>query len=471
MSDTKKNFIYNIIYQILILIIPFITLPYISRVLGKNGIGIYSYTYSIVYYFMCGAILGLNKYGNRTIAKVRDDKEKLSKSFKEIYIMQLMTSTLMIAIYICYLLIFDNEYLDVAWIQLLYIFSSMFDINWFFFGMEKFKLTVTRNTIIKIVSLILIFVFVKNANDVLVYTLILSGSTLLSQLTLFPFLKKIIDIKAKIRIKDVLQHFKPNLIMFLPVIAVAIYGMMDKTMLGYISGVEEVGIYENASKVYNIPISIITALGTVMLPRISNLASKNKNEEINVSIEKSMQFITFLAFPMMMGLMVISNDFVIKFFGIEFSKSGAVLAMLCIIIPIYAWGDVVRNQYIIPKEKDKIYIVSAYLGAIVNLILNLIFIPKFSAIGACIGTISAELVVAFYQSYKIRKELPFGSYVNKIIPYFIKALIMAIVIFFVGKIISTGLLRIIVQVLIGTLLYSLLNIKYIKSILIKNKKI
>ena len=155
----KKNFIYNIIYQILILILPLITIPYVSRILGADGIGIYSYTYSIAYYFMLVAMLGLNNYGNRTIAKVRDDKEKLSKEFFGIYSLQLITSIIMVICYLLYVLIFDNSYKIIALIQILYVISTVFDINWFFFGIEKFKLTITRNTIIKVLSLVLIFIF------------------------------------------------------------------------------------------------------------------------------------------------------------------------------------------------------------------------------------------------------------------------------------------------------------------------
>ena len=275
-SEIKKNFIYNVAYQILVLIIPFITLPYISRVLGTLGVGIYSYTYSIVYYFMIFCMLGVAKYGNRSIAKARDNKEQLSKTFKEIYIMQLITSSIMLVIYIIYLIIFKNEYLRVAILQALYVLSCAFDINWFFFGIEKFKITVTRNTIIKILSLVLVFIFVKEQDDVWIYTLILAGTTLLSQIIIWPFLKKYINLKIKVRFKDIKKHFKNNLKMFLPVIAVAIYTMMDKTMLGIFSGVDEVGIYENAYKIYSVPISYSSPTGMLSISNWSNYEDTGK---------------------------------------------------------------------------------------------------------------------------------------------------------------------------------------------------
>ena len=211
----KKNLIYNIIYQLLILILPLITMPYVSRVLGADGIGTYSYTYSIAYYFMIFGMLGLNNYGNRTIAKVRDDKDKLSKEFCSIYIFQLITTSAMIILYFIYILVFFEQYRYIAIIQSMYVISSMFDINWFFFGIEKFKLTITRNTFIKVLSLVLIFTFVKTVEDVWKYTAILAGSTLFSNIILFSFLKRYVKF-TKINKYDVFKHFKPNLILFLP---------------------------------------------------------------------------------------------------------------------------------------------------------------------------------------------------------------------------------------------------------------
>lgn len=461
----KKNFIYNIIYQILVLILPLVTVPYVSRILGADGVGIYSYTYSIAYYFMIIAMLGLNNYGNRTIAKVRDDKEKLSKEFCSIYALQLIMSIIMIICYLLYVVIFNNQYKLIAFIQIMYVISSMFDINWFFFGIEKFKLTITRNTIIKILSLIFIFIFVKTPDDVWKYTAILAGSTLFSNIILFSFLHKYVRF-VKVGRRDIFKHFKPNLVMFLPVIAVSIYKIMDKIMLGILSTVTEVGYYENAEKITQVPIAIITALGTVMLPRVSNMLSNNKEEEVKKIIGKTMPFILFLAFPMVFGICAVSKDFSLIFFGNEFEKCGLIIQLLSITIIFLSWGNVIRTQYLIPKEKDKEYVISAFLGAIVNFIMNCVFIPKYASIGACIGTIAAEFIVMFYQSWVVRNELPLKEYILNSLRFFIKAIIMFIIIMLLGKQIKNNdLLRIVVQVSIGGIVYVLLNFKYIYNIL------
>ena len=212
MNNPKKNFIYNIIYQIFIMIIPLITAPYLARVVGADGVGTYSYTYSIVYYFMLLTHLGVNNYGNRSIAKVRDNKEKLSKTFWSIYSMQLIMGIIMLSLYVIYISFFNIKYKSIATIQTLFILSAMLDINWLFFGLEEFKKTVTRNTIIKLLNVSLIFLLVKNSNDLWKYTLIMSSMTVLGQAILWNFLRKRISFQ-KVSLKDITKHIKPNLIL------------------------------------------------------------------------------------------------------------------------------------------------------------------------------------------------------------------------------------------------------------------
>ena len=392
MNKLRKNFFYNIIYQVLILILPLITVPYVARVLGADGVGIHSYTYSISYYFMLIAMLGLNNYGNRSIAKVRDNKDELSKTFWSIYLLQFIVSTLMVITYLIYIILFNIRYKQIAVIQIFYVISSIFDINWFFFGLEKFKITIIRNTIIKIISLVSIFLFVRNSDDLWVYTLILSGSTFLSQIILWPYIKKYVNF-TKIKIIDILKHLKPCLILFIPVIAVSIYKIMDKIMLGNMASIVEVGYYENAVKIIDVPKGIITSLGTVMLPRMSNMIAKGEEEKIKMYIGKSLQVIMFLALPITMGLIAISDDFILIFLGNNFTKTGTLIKYLAISLIFLSWANVIRTQYLIPKERDKDYIISVILGAIVNLVMNIILIPRYASIGACYGTICAELIV------------------------------------------------------------------------------
>lgn len=461
-NSAKKNFIYNIVYQILILIIPLITAPYLSRVIGAEGVGTYSYTYSIVYYFMLLCLLGVNNYGNRSIAKVREDKEKLSKTFWGIYIFQLLMGIVMLIMYILYVFIFENSYKNIALIQSLFIVSAMLDISWFYFGLEEFKMTITRSTLIKILNVILIFLFVRTSEDLWKYTLIMSGMTILSQVILWGFINKRIHI-TKLKKEDVLKHIKPNLILFIPVIAVSLYKIMDKIMLGKMTNVLEVGYYENAEKIINIPITLITALGTVMLPRLSNMVSNGENEELNKYIKKSISFVMFMSFAMCMGLICIGYKFAPIYFGEEFQKTGILIMLLATTLPFLSFANVIRTQYLIPKERDKEYIISVSLGAIVNLVMNFIFIPKFLSIGACIGTIAAEFIVMLYQIIKVKNEINIKEYIKDIIPFFIKSIIMLIIIYPFNYINMNSVIILIIQVILGCFVYGIMNIRYILS--------
>ena len=469
MSSIKKNFIYNMVYQLLIIILPLITAPYVSRVLGAKGIGIYSYSYSIVYYFMMITMLGINNYGNRTIAQTRDDKKSVSKSFFEIYSIQLITGIIMLLAYLLYVVFIVNEYKLIALIQTIFIVSAIFDINWFFFGLEKFKLTVIRSTLLKILSLILIFLLVKTKNDVYIYALILSVSTLISQLLLLSFLKKEV-VFTKIELKNVKSHVKPCLILFIPVIAISLYKIMDKIMLGMLTNVTEVGYYEQAEKIINIPTGLVTALGIVMLPRISNLVSKGDNKKVFDYMEKSIKFMMFLAFPICFGLIGISDKFIPIFMGDEFKKTSLLINYLAITLLFVSFANVIRKQWLVPKERDKTFTFSVILGAIVNLIINLLLIPRYKSTGACIGTIVAELSVMLYQIIAVHKELPILKYFKSCIRFFITSIIMFIIIFAIKFINVSDIIIVLIQILVGIIVYVLLNIKYINT-LVDIKKI
>lgn len=462
--SVRKNFIYNIIYQILILIIPLITSPYLSRVVGAEGVGIYSYTYSIVHYFMLLTLLGINNYGNRSIAKVKDNKSELSKKFWCIYLIQLLMGIIMLIAYICYIMFFKIEYKVFATINILFIISAILDINWFFFGMEKFKKTITRNIFVKVTSVVLILIFVKSSNDLWKYIFIMSGTTCLSQIILWPFLKNEIKF-VRISFQDVKEHIKPIFILFIPVIAISLYKIMDKIMLGSISNVIEVGYYENAEKIIGIPLSLITALGTVMLPRISNLLSKGSIDQVNKYINESIKFVMFMSFAMCCGLIAIGNNFAPIFFGPEFKKTGILIIILSTTLIFLSFANVIRTQYLIPKEKDRIYIISVSLGALINLVMNFIFIPHFGSIGACIGTVSAEFIVMFYQAIMVKNELPINKYIKNILPFLVKSIIMLVVIYPFNYMNINGVARLIIQFSLGCMIYILLNIKYIFSII------
>ncbi len=410
-ASVKKNFMYSTIYNLLALIIPFITTPYISRVLGPDGIGAYSYTYSIAYYFVLFSMLGLTKYGNRTIAEVRENKEKLNQTFSEIYAMQLLTGMISTMIYICCVIFVFDDYQSLFSIQFIYVASATFDISWFFFGIEQFKTTVIRNIAIRVLNVLCLFLFVKTKNDVTLYCLVMALSTFLTHISLWPILlKEYIQLQCP-TISGVLKHVRMNLILFVPTIAVSFYKMMDKIMIGSIINTVEVGYYENAEKIINIPMSLVTALGTVMLPRMTYIIATGNQQEERRYNDITMSFMLWVTCAMSCGIVAISEAFVPVFLGKEFSASIRIVNILAPTMVFISWGNTLGSQILIPRKKDVSYIVIVIIGVLTNLSLNLILIPMERAYGAAIATLITEVIVmvgysiAGHQHFEWRKNL------------------------------------------------------------------
>ena len=464
-KSVAKNYIYNLIYQILVLIIPLITTPYLSRVLGAEGIGIYSYTISIVTYFTLFGSLGIAMYAQREIAYVQDDKEKRSKIFYELFILRAITLSIsMIMFY--FIFVRTGDYSTYYKILLLEIFAVIFDISAFFQGMEEFKKIINRNLIVKCISIICIFLFVKQSTDLNIYLAIYVLSNFLGNISLWIYLPKYIH-KIKIKTLNLLQHLKPTITLFIPQIATQIYTVLDKTMIGtLIINKAEVGYYEQAQKIITIILTLVTSLGTVMLPRIANKFATGKKEEINKNILKSFNFVYFLSLPMVFGMIAISKDLIPWFLGESFEKSIYIIYIISPIILLIGLSNVIGIQYLLPIKRQKQYSISVILGAITNLIFNFIFIPKFLSIGAAIATLIAEIVVTGVQFGCVRKEYKIKEVLMMGIKYFIASILMFVVILILNELILLGIsvvLRMAIDVVIGIVIY------FIMLIILKDK--
>lgn len=450
-TSVKKNFAYQLIYQVLVIILPFITSPYISRVIGAEGLGIYSYSYSVAYYFVLFSLLGIANYGNRTIAQVRENQEKLSYVFSSLVVAHILFSVIFCIIYILYVTLLAEDKLYAA-IQVFYVLSGLFDISWFYFGIEKFKFTVTRNVIIRIINVICVFAFVHEKGDLWKYCLIMALSTLLSQMVLWIPLKNYISFR-KPTWGEMKVHIKPLMILFIPTVAVSLYKYMDKIMIGILSDKIQLGFYENAEKVINIPMTVVSAFGTIMLPKMSNLVVNNDNDLSSRYIKVSMEFIMYLAVGLSFGLAGCARVFAPVFWGNSFSFCGELIRGMSITIPFIAFANVIRTQYLIPKENDREYMVSVIIGAFINLIINCFLIVKYGAYGAMIGTIVAEISVCIIQILFVKRELPIGDYVKSTIFYFPMGLFMFVVVSFLGRVLGTHTYTLLIQVSIGGVLY------------------
>lgn len=458
-GSIKQNYFYSVFFQILSFVVPFVTIPYLSRIFGADGLGVYSYTSSIAHYFLLFAMLGLNNYGVRTIARVREDKEGLDRTFSEIFTMQFCISVLVVAIYLLFAFCWTTSYTTCLIILTLYTMSSLFDVNWYFFGVEKFKITVIRNSVIKLISVILIFLLIKKQEDVWIYILIHSLSTLFSAIVLWPYLLKDVSFIRPSR-KDVLKHIKPNIVMFVPVVAISVYKYMDKIMLGNYS-IVETGYYENVEKMLTVVLGLITAFGTVMLPRISNLVANQDYNQVNKYMLKSMNFVMFLSVGMVCGLYAVSSSFVPLFFGDGFTPCVLIMRVLAISTIFSSWANVIRTQYLIPFQKDNVYVISVVTGAVLNFVGNIILIPKIGAMGAVCSTILAEFAVAFIQTIIANKQLPCLKMILASVPYIAIGVLMILLLTIFDDI-DNMFMKLLIEVVVGMIFYSACSYVYYK---------
>lgn len=457
-NSIQKNFAYQMIYEILALLLPLATSPYIARVIGAEGLGTYTYSYSVAYYFVLFSLLGIKNYGNRAVAQARDDQKTLCVVFSNIYFLHLLVSVVCCIGYVGYAFAIQKGQIYVL-IQGLYVISGLFDISWFYFGIEKFKLTVTRDVIIKFLNVGCIFIFVRNADDLWKYCLIMSAGQLISQLALWIPLRKYVRL-IRPSWGKMKSHIKPLLILFIPAVAVSLYKYMDKIMIGAMSSKTQLGYYENAEKVVNIPMTVIASFGTVMLPKMSNLAVSSNRKVSERYMALSMEFVMCLAMALACGLAAVGLIFAPVFWGSEFAFSGNLIMGLSITIPFIAFANVIRTQYLIPQKKDRDYLISVILGAIVNLLINTLLIPRFGSIGATVGTIAAEISVCLLQSFAVRNELPLFSYLKSFIYFVFLGMVMFIVVRFLGNIMGTSLSTLVIQVMAGAVLYGSFSLLY-----------
>ena len=282
----------------------------------------------------------------------------------------------------------------------------------------------------------------------------MSLGTLISQMLLWLFLKKYTYF-TKVSIKDIFQHFKPCLILFIPVISVSLYKVMDKIMLGNLTNMDTVGLYENSEKIVNVSTAIITALGNVMLPKISNLVAKNETKEEERYFERSIEVTFLIASSLMLGIMAVSKTLMPIFLGEEFRAAGDVLKYLAITIIFVAISNIIKSQYLIPHEKEKVYIKATILGAIINFIINFSLIPRLNAIGAVIGTIASECIVSMYQAISIKKDIKVFQYMLKNIKYIILGLIMYICVVIISNVMGETLISLVTQIATGVAIYGI----------------
>ena len=457
MSEEKatgilSNFVYNVVYQVVRMILPLVTIPYVSRALGAENLGVFNYTNSVAIYFAMVAYLGFENYGNRLIAQNKHNQKELNRSFTGAYLFQIISSIIAIVAYVTYILVFCKDHQLIAWAQLIYVASELINVSWLYFGLEQFRKTTLINISVRVISFLAIILLVKNKDDLLIYTIICAATIFMSALLLWPGTGRYVHFTS-VSMKDIWNYGKGSLLLFFPVLVVSVYRTMDKIMLGNISNMTEVALYANADKIVEVPYGVITALGVVMIPRMTSMIATGQTEKSHKYIELSMRFMIFLSCAMCFGMMGIGEVFAPVFFGEDFTACGILIMVIAPMVIIRACANVVRTQYLLPNNRDKDYIISIIGGVIVNLVLNSLMIPVWKSAGAAIATLCAESFVALYQIVVSRKEIPVVRYTFRNWFFLLTGIIMFVPVYFYGRFHANTIKTLIVQILIGIMIY------------------
>ena len=391
-SKVVKNYIFNTSYQLLAIIVPLVTTPYISRVLGAEGIGINSYTYSIVSYFVIFSILGTATYGNRQIGILQDDPVARSEKFYDILTFRFITSGSALILYLCYALLFA-KHKSIALLQTFYLLATLCDTAWFFQGMEDFRRVALRNYAIKLLNVTIIFIFIHHPDDLWKYVLMLSGLTFIGNLSIIPYLKKYL-VRVKGYRPQPFRDLSVMLQLFVPAMALQLYEMLDKTMIGVITqSAAQNGYYEQSNKIVKMALILVTALNTVLLPKSSKAFAEGKLDEMKDYLYRSYRFVWFLGMPLMCGVIGTASVLVPVFFGKGYEPVITVLCIMSLLFIPISLNSTSSAQFFISTGRQNIYTRCVLIGGGVNILLNALLIPHFQANGAGIASVTGETVI------------------------------------------------------------------------------
>lgn len=455
-----KNFLYNVGYQVLIIIVPLILAPYISRVVGPDGVGTYSYTYSIVTLFGLFANLGMAKYGNREISKCGDDREKRTQVFSELLSVKLSCSIIVLAVYLCFVEISGGEYTTALFIQIFNLLSFMLDISWFFWGMQEFRITTAVCAAFNIISIFFIFSFVKTENDVGIYIFILAFRAFLIQLTPWIFVPRYADVRMSWR-HIMGRHWKSLLLLFFPVFAKYLYSMMDRIMLGNMVGITEVGYYENVQSITLTAVTVLTAAGDVVMPRMTLLYDRREMKKAGELFHGVFHLVSFLAVGIMFGFIAVADDFIPWFYGDKFESCILLLRMIAPVVLFAGYSDLVRNVFLLPRYMDKEYVIALLSGAAVNFVINYALIGRFGSAGAIVGTVCAEMIVMIIQLWFVRNEFKMPRFFRQAIIYCLLGSTILIPCHLIGRLDLDPAAGVILDILTGGGLYTVVVFIYL----------
>lgn len=450
MSRLIRNYLYNIIYQVFIMIVPLITAPYLTRVLGATNMGTYSYINSYATIISTMSLLGIYNYGVRQLAYVRDDKAEFNRTFWEINILRLVLAILGST---CYFVLAKQEYKHYLVLYFPWLIANYIDLSWLFVAVEDMGPAVLKNFVAKLISVVGIFVLVRERDQVWVYISLLSVSTLVANISLLPQVKKYVS-RPKIDINNMKKHISGTVLLFLPQIANLLYMQIDKIMMEGLTGnLDQISFYDQAEKIVKIPMTFITVMSTVMMPRMANEFSRGNNERIKSYMTSISQLSLALAIPMIVGIASIAQKFIPWYLGSEYTPTATAMIIMAPIILSNALSGISSSQYFVAINKMNIVIWSNIIAAILNVVVNALLIPRYGYIGAAIASVLASYTIVVMQYIRLHRDISVFTLLTSLPRYLVNAIIMGIVIYLVSKNIEISPATTFLQIAVGIIVY------------------
>lgn len=451
----SKNYFYNLIYQVVSILVQVITLPYLTRMIGEDGIGIQSYTNSVVSLLMVFAVLGIDWYGQREIAKEKDRKKRCSEIFWELCILKFFSFLILSPGFL--ILVFADKKYAVYYLALLILYiGTMLDISWFYKGMEDFIRVSLRNCFVKIAGIILIFLFVKEKEDILKYIVILSCSTFFANLTMWVGVGKMLT-KVSYRDLWIRRHIKYVVQYFIPTLASSVYLLLDKAMIGVITKNEyQNGFYEQAVQVINMMKTVVLSYNMIMISRMTVLYQSNRSSQIRKALDKSCSFISFVSWPMCFGLLSVAKEFVHVYYNTMIMDVVNILYIFSPVILFVGISNMLESHLITPLNMRRKGNIAVVVGAVSNFIMNIILIPYFHAAGAAMASVLAELIImiiyiVYSNTYFAFKNILINSY---------KKCTASVSMFFLLRILTkntrSDILSLVIKIGLGVVVYVLI---------------
>lgn len=425
--SVSKNSAFSMVNKGLSVVFPLITVSYISRVLGAYGVGEVSSAQNLATYFSMAAALGIPSYGVRAIAQSRNNKNECNQTFSELFAINLISSLIATALYLIAVVFLKDSNSNFA---LSMVFSgiiifNIINIEWVYQGFEEYEYITIRSLVIKIISLLLLFVFVRQKNDVVAYSFIICFGSIGNYVLNFINLKKYVRLCFhNIKLK---KHIAPIMTFFVSVIAIEIYSLLDVSMLTAMSNSTCVGYYSNSTKIVKAVANTLTGISAVLMPRFSYLFSENKKNEIKKLSGQFLNVTFLISIPCCIGIILVANQIVEVLFGADFTPAISTIRILAILIILMPLSGGLFCQILLTSGKEKNYLFCVLSGTVVNALLNYIFIPIYTQNGAAIASVIAELTVSASMIIVSRKIIKVNLYYKDALSIFLASIFMTVI--------------------------------------------